>query len=63
MTTVETEVLDEFDLDIQLDDTDLPARKYEPRAQTQTLGCSCSGCCPTQWCISIPQFTCSEACN
>jgi hypothetical protein len=32
MTTVETEVLDEFDLDSQIDETDPPARKYEPRA-------------------------------
>jgi hypothetical protein len=52
MTTVEAEILDEFDLDIQIDETDPPTRKYAPRADpgTVSLACSCSLCCPTQAC-------------
>lgn len=62
MTILETEVVDEFDLDVQIDDTTPPARKYDHRAQSQTLGCSCSGCCPTQWCAETEPI-CSMGCN
>lgn len=34
MTIVEAEVLDDFELDVQIDDTDPPARKHAPRAQS-----------------------------
>jgi hypothetical protein len=53
MTTVEAEVLDEFDLDIQIDETDPPARKYAPRAQSRTFACSCSTCCPSLACTTV----------
>ena len=56
MTTVEAEVLDEFDLDIQIDEIDEPdppAQKHAPRAiQTVSLICSCSLCCITNWCYT-----------
>jgi hypothetical protein len=56
MTAVETEVLDEFDLDIQIDEideTDPPARKYDHRAESRTLVCTCSMCCPTAACTPL----------
>lgn len=51
MTTVEAEVLDEFDLDIQVDETDPHSRRYDPRDMTYTgTMCSCSWCCKTCFC-------------
>jgi hypothetical protein len=64
MTTVEAEVLDEFDLDIQIDETDEtdpPVRKHAPRAYTGTKHCSCTGCCPSVWCYTAGG--CSQGCN
>jgi hypothetical protein len=60
MTTAETEpVLDEFDLDIQIDETDLPARKYAPKAWTGTNCGSCSGCCTATNCTDCcPSYGC-----
>jgi hypothetical protein len=47
---LEAEVLDEFDLDIQIDET--PARNNDLRAHrdpdTILTLCSCSWCCPTR---------------
>lgn len=52
MTTAKAEVLDEFNLDIQIDETDPPARNNAPRTQrdpdTELTVCSCSWCCPTR---------------
>jgi hypothetical protein len=66
MTPVEAEVLDEFDLDIQIDQadgTDLPHRKNAPRAQSRTLACSCTLCCPTIECAVTAHVICSSGCN
>jgi hypothetical protein len=72
MTTVETEpVLDEFDLDIQIDETELPVRKYAPKGwPTKNTVCgSCSGCCTatncTDCCASYGCQTqdCSSGCR
>jgi hypothetical protein len=65
MTTVEAEALDEFDLDIQIEESDLPARKYAPRAQSVTFPCSCSMCCPTvqERCQSNLYGHCTKFCN
>jgi hypothetical protein len=61
MTSVEADVLDEFNLDIQIDETnetDLPARKYAPRGETTvTAVCSCTWCCPSRRCS--PGLYCS----
>jgi hypothetical protein len=70
MTTVETEpVLDEFDLDIQIDETDLPARKYAPQMWSRATVCgSCTGCCTgtncSDCCDGAPPITqdCSSGC-
>jgi hypothetical protein len=58
------EVLGEFDLDIQIDEPALPAPPARNTApDTQTFVCSCSACCPTQWCDSRPAEDCSFGCN
>lgn len=60
MTTVEAEVLDEFDLDIQIDETDetdLPHRKHHPRAQSVSIVCSCTACCPSVYCSGLEPCT------
>lgn len=63
MTTVEAEVLDEFDLDIQIDETDLPARRYAPRAESRTLVCSCTACCPSLYCTPLYGGCTGRYCN
>lgn len=63
MTIAEAEVLDAFDLDVQIDETDetdLPHRKNAPKALTTTAICSCSWCCPA---YSDAYSTCSRLCN
>jgi hypothetical protein len=64
MTTVEAEALDEFDLDIQVDEAKPPARKYDHRAQTTgTLVCSCTACCPSLRCTPLYGGCTGMLCN
>jgi hypothetical protein len=66
MTPVETTVLDEFDLDIQIDQTDddhLPHREHAPhQIVTKTAVCSCTYCCATYPCPGITQRCITDGC-
>jgi hypothetical protein len=60
MTTVETEALGEFDLDIPIDETAPPVHGSNP--WSNTFVCSCSACCPSQLCTFKPG-TCTNGCK
>jgi hypothetical protein len=68
MTVIESEpVLDDFDLDIQIDDP--PDRKYDHYLTnewtcTMTRCESCTGCCVTHFCPTADRGGCSfKACQ
>jgi hypothetical protein len=68
MTVIESEpVLDDFDLDIQIDDP--PDRKYDHyltnrRTCTLTRCKSCTECCVTHFCVTVRGSGCSiRACQ
>jgi hypothetical protein len=59
MTAVTTEpVLDEFDLDIQIDDTGHPGRTYS-YVSPVTAAISCTWCCPSRNCTEYSELFCN----